>query len=239
MTVLTTRHSRFCSRGADRGQRNGMPSSSPRTAARRDRSGWPEKRAARAGLRRRRGGRAGDRLDPRSGAPRSRPRGRSSPWAGGELARQMTLETGTHWETRFGSADCGDLTLRPTRLAGRRGELVPIDGSRAARAHRPDPALPSRNGACDHAFNAPLLLVAHKLVSFACGCPASSGRLETPFRRCRSPHPARGRRTARLSVVPCRTDSRTARPGRANQAALVHGQPCVGWRARPSRRRRE
>ena len=222
--------------GADRGQRNGCRRLPLRRQ--RGRAGLAgRRRAARAGPRRRRGGRAGDRLDPAVPARRDpRPRGGARPWAGGRArpsddARDRQRNLGDAFR---GSADCGDLDLRGRRGSpDRRGGGARSDRRGTARrgAHRPDPALPSRNGACDHALQRTALACGPQAGScIRCGVPLhrQAGLEDAAFGAVARPHPARGRRTAgRRQRRPVPDGARgAARPGRANQAALVHGQPC-------------
>ena len=92
-----------------------------------------------------------------------------------ELARQITLETGNAiWETRLEVRRTGEILLAAAEEARRiTGEIIPID------------AWPNGVGRVAHTrlfpvgtvlaitpYNAPLLLVAHKLAAaFAAGCP--------------------------------------------------------------------
>src|SRR5947209_1862627 len=94
-----------------------------------------------------------------------------------ELARQMTLETGNAiWETRFEvqrTAEILGFAAEEARRMGAAGELVPIDAvprgeGRIGLTRR----FPVGVVLAITPFNAPLLLVAHKLgPAFAAGCP--------------------------------------------------------------------
>jgi glyceraldehyde-3-phosphate dehydrogenase (NADP+) len=95
----------------------------------------------------------------------------------GELARQMTLETGNAvWETRFEvqrTAEILRLAGEEARRSAATGKLVPIDAvprgeGRIGLTRR----FPVGTVLAITPFNAPLLLVAHKLgPAIAAGCP--------------------------------------------------------------------
>ena len=94
-----------------------------------------------------------------------------------ELARQMTLETGNAvWETRFEAqrtAEILQIAGEEARRSASTGELVPIDAvprgeGRIGLTRR----FPVGTVLAITPFNAPLLLVAHKLgPALAAGCP--------------------------------------------------------------------
>ena len=159
-----------------------------------------------------------------------------------ELARQMTLETGNAiWETRFEvqrTAEIFTFAADEARRSGAAGELVPIDGvprgeGRIGLTRR----FPVGTVLAITPFNAPLLLVAHKLgPAFAAGCPCivrpasktplsalSLGRILLEA----------GAPPAAVSVVPCRTElaERLVQDERIKMLSFT-GSPAVGWRLR-------
>ncbi len=159
-----------------------------------------------------------------------------------ELARQMTLETGNAiWETRFEvqrTAEILTFAADEARRIGAAGELVPIDGvprgeGRIGLTRR----FPVGTVLAITPFNAPLLLVAHKLgPAFAAGCPCivrpasktplsalSLGRILLEA----------GAPPAAVSVVPCRTElaERLVQDARIKMLSFT-GSPAVGWRLR-------
>jgi glyceraldehyde-3-phosphate dehydrogenase (NADP+) len=159
-----------------------------------------------------------------------------------ELARQMTLETGNAiWETRFEvqrTAEIFTFAADEARRIGAAGELVPIDGvprgeGRIGLTRR----FPVGTVLAITPFNAPLLLVAHKLgPAFAAGCPCivrpasktplsalSLGRILLEA----------GAPPTAVSVVPCRTElaERLVQDERIKLVSFT-GSPAVGWRLR-------
>ena len=159
-----------------------------------------------------------------------------------ELARQMTLETGNAiWETRFEvqrTAEILTFAADEARRIGAAGGLVPIDGvprgeGRIGITRR----FPVGTVLAITPFNAPLLLVAHKLgPAFAAGCPCivrpasktplsalSLGRILLEA----------GAPPAAVSVVPCRTElaERLVQDERIKMLSFT-GSPAVGWRLR-------
>ena len=159
---------------ADRGRSS--PSRSPTTAARSRASRWATRRSssARSRLPTRPGRRS--RRSRRSAAPRSSTAPpTSSPSASRSSRSQMTLETGNAiWETRMEVRRTVEI-LRGAAEESRRitGEQIPIDGwpngeGRYAMTRR----FPVGPVLGITPFNAPLLLVAHKLApALAAGCP--------------------------------------------------------------------
>src|SRR5439155_17382748 len=132
-----------------------------------------------------------------------------------ELARQMTLETGNAiWETRFEvqrTAEILTFAADEARRIGAAGELVPIDGvprgeGRIGLTRR----FPVGTVLAITPFNAPLLLVAHKLgPAFAAGCPCIvRPASKTPLSALSLGQILldAGAPPAAVSVVPCRTD---------------------------------
>jgi acyl-CoA reductase-like NAD-dependent aldehyde dehydrogenase len=159
-----------------------------------------------------------------------------------ELARQMTLETGNAiWETHFEVQRTAEILIfaaDEARRMGAAGGLVPIDGvprgeGRIGLTRR----FPVGTVLAITPFNAPLLLVAHKLgPAFAAGCPCivrpasktplsalSLGRILLEA----------GAPPAAVSVVPCRTElaERLVRDERVKMLSFT-GSPAVGWRLR-------
>src|SRR5439155_1506589 len=131
-----------------------------------------------------------------------------------ELARQMTLETGNAiWETRFEvqrTAEILTFAADEARRIGAAGELVPIDGvprgeGRIGLTRR----FPVGTVLAITPFNAPLLLVAHKLgPAFAAGCPCIvRPASKTPLSALSLGQILldAGAPPAAVSVVPCRT----------------------------------
>ncbi len=157
-----------------------------------------------------------------------------------ELARQMTLETGNAiWETRLEVQRTAEILTTAAEEARRvTGEIVPID------------ALPRGQGRYGHTrrfpvgtvlgitpFNAPLLLVAHKLgPAFAAGnpcvirpaskTPLSALSLGRIFLEAGAPPTA-------VSVVPSRTSlaERLVEDSRVKMLSFT-GSAAVGWRLR-------
>jgi len=159
-----------------------------------------------------------------------------------ELARQMTLETGNAiWETRFEvqrTAEILTFAADEARRIGASGELVPIDGvprgeGRIGLTRR----FPVGTVLAITPFNAPLLLVAHKLgPAFAAGCPCIvRPASKTPLSALSL---ARilleaGAPPAAVTVVPCRTElaERLVQDERVKMLSFT-GSPAVGWRLR-------
>jgi glyceraldehyde-3-phosphate dehydrogenase (NADP+) len=157
-----------------------------------------------------------------------------------ELARQMTLETGNAiWETRLEVQRTAEILTTAAEEARRvTGEIVPID------------ALPRGEGRYGYTrrfpvgtvvgitpFNAPLLLVAHKLgPAFAAGnpcvirpaskTPLSALSLGRIFLEAGAPPVA-------VSVVPCRTSlaEQLVEDTRVKMLSFT-GSAAVGWRLR-------
>lgn len=155
-----------------------------------------------------------------------------------ELARQMTLETGNAvWETRFEVQRTAEILTIASEEARRiTGEIVPIDAlprgeGRIAQTRR----FPVGPVLAITPFNAPLLLVAHKLgPAFAAGNPCivrpasktplsalSLGRILVEA----------GAPPEAVSVVPCRTElaERLVLDERVKMLSFT-GSAEVGWR---------
>jgi acyl-CoA reductase-like NAD-dependent aldehyde dehydrogenase len=159
-----------------------------------------------------------------------------------ELARQMTLETGNAiWETRFEvqrTAEILTFAADEARRIGAAGELVPIDGvSRGEGRIGLTRRFPVGTVLAITPFNAPLLLVAHKLgPAFAAGCPCIvRPASKTPLSALSL---ARilleaGASPAAITVVPCRTQlaERLVQDERVKMLSFT-GSPAVGWRLR-------
>src|SRR5438105_3142007 len=159
-----------------------------------------------------------------------------------ELARQMTLETGNAvWETRFEAqrtAEILQIAGEEARRGRNLGELVPVDAvprgeGRIGLTRR----FPVGLVLAITPFNAPLLLVAHKLgPAFAAGCPCIvRPASKTPLSALSL---ARilleaGAPPAAVSVVPCRTElaERLVQDERVKVLSFT-GSPAVGWRLR-------
>jgi len=159
-----------------------------------------------------------------------------------ELARQMTLETGNAvWETRFEvqrTAEILGFAAEEARRAGAAGELVPIDAvprgeGRIGLTRR----FPVGVVLAITPFNAPLLLVAHKLgPALAAGCPCIvRPATKTPLSALSlaSILLEAGAPPAAVSVVPCRTElaEGLVRDERVKMLSFT-GSPAVGWRLR-------
>jgi acyl-CoA reductase-like NAD-dependent aldehyde dehydrogenase len=159
-----------------------------------------------------------------------------------ELARQMTLETGNAiWETRFEVQRTGEIltfAADEARRIGAAGELVPIDGvprgeGRIGLTRR----FPVGTVLAITPFNAPLLLVAHKLgPAFAAGCPCIvRPASKTPLSALSLGNILleAGAPPAAVSVVPCRTElaERLVQDERIKMLSFT-GSPAVGWRLR-------
>jgi acyl-CoA reductase-like NAD-dependent aldehyde dehydrogenase len=159
-----------------------------------------------------------------------------------ELARQMTLETGNAiWETHFEAQRTAEIltfAADEARRIGAAGELVPIDGvprgeGRIGLTRR----FPLGTVLAITPFNAPLLLVAHKLgPALAAGCPCIvRPASKTPLSALSL---ARilldaGALPAAVSVVPCRTEiaEQLVRDERVKMLSFT-GSPAVGWHLR-------
>jgi len=159
-----------------------------------------------------------------------------------ELARQMTLETGNAiWETLFEVQRTGEIltfAADEARRIGAAGELVPIDGvprgeGRIGLTRR----FPVGTVLAITPFNAPLLLVAHKLgPAFAAGCPCIvRPASKTPLSALSLGNILleAGAPPAAVSVVPCRTElaERLVKDERIKMLSFT-GSPAVGWRLR-------
>jgi acyl-CoA reductase-like NAD-dependent aldehyde dehydrogenase len=157
-----------------------------------------------------------------------------------ELARQMTMETGNAiWETRLEAqrtAEILQIAGEEARRSAATGELVPIDAvprgeGRIGLTRR----FPVGTVLAITPFNAPLLLVAHKLgpalaagnpciVRPASKTPLSALSLGEIFLEAGAP-------PAAVTVVPCRTElaERMVRDGRVKMLSFT-GSAEVGWR---------
>ncbi len=157
-----------------------------------------------------------------------------------ELARQMTLETGNAiWETRLEVRRTTEI-LRAAAEEARRitGEIVPIDGwpnGRGRQAHtRRFPVGPVL---AITPYNAPLLLVAHKLAAaFAAGNPCVvRPATKTPLSALSlgSILVEAGAPTGAVSVMPSRTDvaEQLVQDERVKMLSFT-GSAEVGWRLR-------
>jgi acyl-CoA reductase-like NAD-dependent aldehyde dehydrogenase len=157
-----------------------------------------------------------------------------------DLARQMTLETGNAvWETKFEvqrTAEILQLAGEEARRSASTGELVPIDAvprgeGRIGLTRR----FPVGTVLAITPFNAPLLLVAHKLgPALAAGCPCIvRPASKTPLSALSMAEIAleAGAPAAAISVVPCRTElaERMVRDERVKMVSFT-GSPEVGWR---------
>ncbi len=157
-----------------------------------------------------------------------------------ELARQMTLETGNAvWETRFEAqrtAEILQIAGEEARRSASNGELVPIDAvprgeGRIGLTRR----FPVGTVLAITPFNAPLLLVAHKLgPALAAGCPCIvRPASKTPLSALSMGEIMleAGAPPAAVTVVPCRTDlaERMVRDERVKILSFT-GSAEVGWR---------
>jgi glyceraldehyde-3-phosphate dehydrogenase (NADP+) len=154
----------------------------------------------------------------------------------------MTLETGNAiWETHFEAQRTAEIltfAADEARRIGAAGELVPIDGvprgeGRIGLTRR----FPVGTVLAITPFNAPLLLVAHKLgPALAAGCPCIvRPASKTPLSALSL---ARilldaGALPAAVSVVPCRTEiaEQLVRDERVKMLSFT-GSPAVGWHLR-------
>jgi acyl-CoA reductase-like NAD-dependent aldehyde dehydrogenase len=157
-----------------------------------------------------------------------------------ELARQMTLETGNAvWETKFEAqrtAEILQLAGEEARRSAETGELVAIDAvprgeGRIGLTRR----FPVGSVLAITPFNAPLLLVAHKLgPAIAAGCPCIvRPASKTPLSALSMGEIVleAGAPSAAVSVVPCRTElaERMVRDERVKIVSFT-GSAEVGWR---------
>ena len=156
-----------------------------------------------------------------------------------ELARQMTLETGNAvWETRFEvqrTAEILQLAGEEARRIASTGELVPIDAvprgeGRIGLTRR----FPVGAVLAITPFNAPLLLVAHKLgPAIAAGCPCIvRPASKTPLSALSMGEIVleAGAPPEMVSVVPSRTElaERMVRDERVKMVSFT-GSAAVGW----------
>jgi acyl-CoA reductase-like NAD-dependent aldehyde dehydrogenase len=159
-----------------------------------------------------------------------------------ELARQMTLETGNAvWETKFEAqraAEILELAGEEARRIAAAGELVPIDAvprgeGRIGLTRR----FPVGTVLGITPFNAPLLLVAHKLgPALAAGCPCIiRPASKTPLSALSLGEILleAGAPPASVTVIPCPTDlaERMVRDERVKAVSFT-GSAEVGWRLR-------
>ena len=157
-----------------------------------------------------------------------------------ELARQMTLETGNAvWETRFEvqrTAEILRLAGEEARRIASTGEFVPIDAvprgeGRIGLTRR----FPIGTVLAITPFNAPLLLVAHKLgPGLAAGCPCIvRPASKTPLSALSLGEIVleAGAPPAAVSVVPCATGlaERMVADERVKMLSFT-GSAAVGWR---------
>jgi acyl-CoA reductase-like NAD-dependent aldehyde dehydrogenase len=157
-----------------------------------------------------------------------------------ELARQMTLETGNAvWETRFEAqrtAEILQIAGEEARRSASNGELVPIDAvprgeGRIGLTRR----FPVGVVLAITPFNAPLLLVAHKLgPALAAGCPCIvRPASKTPLSALAMGEIMleAGAPPAAVTVVPCRTElaERMVCDERVKMVSFT-GSAAVGWR---------
>lgn len=160
----------------------------------------------------------------------------------GELAEQMTRETGNAvWETKFEvrrTADILRLAGEEARRVSSLGEHVPIDAvERGEGRFGFTRRFPVGAVLAITPFNAPLLLVAHKLgPALAAGCPCivrpasktplSALSLGEIFLEAGAP-------SAGISVIPCRTElaEGMVRDARVKMVSFTGSCP-VGWRLR-------
>jgi acyl-CoA reductase-like NAD-dependent aldehyde dehydrogenase len=158
----------------------------------------------------------------------------------GELARQMTLETGNAvWETRFEAqrtAEILQIAGEEARRSASTGELVPIDAvprgeGRIGLTKR----FPVGTVLAITPFNAPLLLVAHKLgPALAAGCPCIvRPASKTPLSALSMGEILleAGAPPAAVTVIPCRTELAERMVGDERvQMVSFTGSAAVGWR---------
>jgi acyl-CoA reductase-like NAD-dependent aldehyde dehydrogenase len=157
-----------------------------------------------------------------------------------ELARQMTLETGNAvWETRFEAqrtAEILQIAGEEARRSASTGELVPIDAvprgeGRIGLTRR----FPVGTVLAITPFNAPLLLVAHKLgPALAAGCPCIvRPASKTPLSALSMGEilVEAGAPPRAVTVIPCRTElaERMVRDERVKIVSFT-GSAEVGWR---------
>jgi acyl-CoA reductase-like NAD-dependent aldehyde dehydrogenase len=157
-----------------------------------------------------------------------------------ELARQMTLETGNAvWETRIEverTAEILQIAGEEARRSASTGELVPIDAvprgeGRIGLTRR----FPVGTVLAITPFNAPLLLVAHKLgPALAAGCPCIvRPASKTPLSALSIGEILleAGAPAAAVTVIPCRTElaERMVRDERVKLVSFT-GSAEVGWR---------
>jgi acyl-CoA reductase-like NAD-dependent aldehyde dehydrogenase len=157
-----------------------------------------------------------------------------------ELARQMTLETGNAvWETSFEAqrtAEILQMAGEEARQTASIGEFVPIDGvprgeGRIGLTRR----FPVGTVLAITPFNAPLLLVAHKLgPALAAGCPCIvRPASKTPLSALSMGEILleAGAPAAAVSVIPCRTELAEQMVGDARvKMVSFTGSAAVGWR---------
>ena len=159
-----------------------------------------------------------------------------------ELARQMTVETGNAiWETRFEvgrTAEILRIAGEEARRSAATGEVVPIDAvprgeGRIGLTRR----FPVGTVLAITPFNAPLLLVAHKLgPALAAGCPCIvRPASKTPLSALSLGQIVleAGAPPAMVTVVPCRTELAERMVGNERVRMLSFtGSAAVGWRLR-------
>lgn len=155
-----------------------------------------------------------------------------------ELARQMTLETGNAvWETRFEVERTAEILTFAAEEARRiTGEIVPVDAvPRGANRLGLTRRFPVGTVVAITPFNAPLLLVAHKLgPAFAAGNPCivrPASKTPLSALSLASILLEAGAAPAAVSVVPCRTElaERLATDERVKMLSFT-GSVDVGWR---------
>ena len=157
-----------------------------------------------------------------------------------ELARQMTLETGNAvWETRFEVQRTGEilqLAGEEARRIASTGEIVPVDAvSRGEGRIGLTRRFPVGVVLAITPFNAPLLLVAHKLgPALAAGCPCIvRPASKTPLSALSLGEILleAGAPPGAVSVVPCSTElaERMVRDERVKLVSFT-GSAAVGWR---------
>jgi acyl-CoA reductase-like NAD-dependent aldehyde dehydrogenase len=159
-----------------------------------------------------------------------------------ELARQMTLETGNAaWETTFEvqrTAEILEIAGEEARRIAATGEIVPMDAvprgeGRLGLVRR----FPVGTVLGITPFNAPLLLVAHKLgPAIAAGCPCIiRPASKTPLSALSLGEIVleAGAPPACVSVIPCATElgERMVRDARVKALSFT-GSAEVGWRLR-------
>jgi glyceraldehyde-3-phosphate dehydrogenase (NADP+) len=157
-----------------------------------------------------------------------------------ELARQMTLETGNAiWETHFEVERTAEILATAAEEARRiTGEIVPIDAlPRGEGRYGLTRRFPVGTVLGITPFNAPLLLVAHKLgPAFAAGNPCIiRPSSKTPFSALSlgSILMEAGAPPSVVSIVPCSTAlaQRLVEDPRVKMVSFT-GSPAVGWRLR-------